>query len=175
MLDISTEPASLAANETLVSIMTAAGQIKFPGVQNPSSDVNTLDDYEEGTFTPNLLFGGSAVGMTYTNRLGFYTKIGNSVFFTINITLSAKGSSVGTATISGMPFTSSSVTGSGAGVYSTLVSSVAGVAALLHALIGASASNVSLFYGSATGSVNFTDANATNTSIMVFVGMYRTA
>ena len=33
-------------------ITIAAGQIKFPSTQNASADANTLDDYEEGTFTP---------------------------------------------------------------------------------------------------------------------------
>jgi hypothetical protein len=35
--------------------------ITFPAAQSASSDANTLDDYEEGTWTPNV--GGTA---TYT-------------------------------------------------------------------------------------------------------------
>lgn len=62
-----------------------AGQFKFPGVQNPSADVNTLDDYEEGTFIPvftNLTVVNGTGGATYS---GHYTKIGRLVFFRIQI------------------------------------------------------------------------------------------
>jgi len=37
----------------------AGGQIKFPATQNSSADANTLDDYEEGTWTPTLPNGGT--------------------------------------------------------------------------------------------------------------------
>ena len=66
-----------------------------------------LDDYEEGTFTPQLLFGGASVGMT-GSFVGRYTKVGRVVYYTAVIYLSAKGSSTGNTTISGFPFASSS-------------------------------------------------------------------
>lgn len=78
---------------------SSAGQIKFPATQNASSDVNTLDDYEEGTFTPSL--GGST---TYTTRTGVYTKIGRMVWFDITLTVNVIGTG-STTTISGLPFT----------------------------------------------------------------------
>ena len=59
---------------------------------------------DSGTFTPALDFGGAAVGLTYANRFGSYVRIGNLVWFTIDIELSAKGSSTGTANITGLPF-----------------------------------------------------------------------
>jgi hypothetical protein len=73
--------------------------IKFPATQVPSADANTLDDYEEGTWTPSV--GGTA---TYNAQSGHYTKIGNFVKlrFYLNINLIGTGSTVG---ISGMPFT----------------------------------------------------------------------
>lgn len=57
-----------------------SGQIAFPASQNASSDVNNLDDYEEGTWTPTL--SCNTVGnlsIAYTTRLGAYTKIGRLV------------------------------------------------------------------------------------------------
>lgn len=58
----------------------SSGQIKFPATQNASADANTLDDYEEGTFTPSLTgVGGSAVSYTPGSDTGRYTKIGNLV------------------------------------------------------------------------------------------------
>jgi hypothetical protein len=83
----------------------SAGQIKFPATQNASANANTLDDYAEGTFTPGITFGAAAVGMTFTTQTGEYTKIGNRVFFSCTVTLSAKGSSTGAALLTGLPFT----------------------------------------------------------------------
>jgi hypothetical protein len=74
--------------------------ITFPATQVPSADANTLDDYEEGTWTPTI--GGTA---TYNNRIGNYTKIGNVVtaFCLVNIALIGTGS---TTAITGLPFSS---------------------------------------------------------------------
>jgi hypothetical protein len=66
---------------------------------------NALDDYEEGTFTPSVAFGGASVGITYFDRQGNYTKIGRQVTCTMYIALTAVGSSTGNATITGLPFT----------------------------------------------------------------------
>jgi hypothetical protein len=87
------------------------GHILFPSSQNPSSNANTLDDYEEGNFTPQLVFGGGSVGMTFSTRIGSYIKVGKFVICSARMTLSAKGSSTGTATLSGWPFTSASHSG----------------------------------------------------------------
>jgi len=54
--------------------------ITFPATQVPSADANTLDDYEEGTWTPTAVGGTSAGTTTYVGSpLGFYTKVGNLV------------------------------------------------------------------------------------------------
>jgi hypothetical protein len=87
-----------------------AGTIAFPATQTPSVRANTLDDYEEGTFTPTLKFGGGNTGITYALQAGTYTKIGNRCMADWRVSLSAKGSSTGSATVEGMPFTSANVT-----------------------------------------------------------------
>lgn len=56
-------------------------------------------------WTPSLLFGGAAVGMTYSVQRGNYVKIGKVVLFTFEFTLTAIGTSVGSATVVGLPFT----------------------------------------------------------------------
>ena len=66
--------------------------------------VNTLDDYEEGNWTPVLKFGGGTTGITYNTQIGRYTKIGRQVFINATIYLSSKGSSTGVAQITGLPF-----------------------------------------------------------------------
>jgi len=74
--------------------------ITFPATQAASSDANTLDDYEEGTWTPSI--GGTA---TYTVQQGNYTKIGRMVNIRCNIVVNLLGTG-STTTISGLPFTS---------------------------------------------------------------------
>jgi hypothetical protein len=70
---------------------------------------NTLDDYEEGTFTPVLTTDNSDMTVSsYTNQDGLYTKVGDLV--TIAISLQIGGfTSVGTGSLSitGLPFTPS--------------------------------------------------------------------
>jgi hypothetical protein len=73
--------------------------VTFPASVSASSNANTLDDYEEGTWTPNV--GGTA---TYSTQVGTYTKIGDTVRATFHITVST----IGTGLVNGMlglPFT----------------------------------------------------------------------
>ena len=78
--------------------------ISFPATQSSSSDANTLDDYEEGTWTPT---DASAAGLTLTTQYAKYTKIGNMVYFCAEITYpsNADGNRV---SVGGLPFTSNS-------------------------------------------------------------------
>ncbi len=89
----------------------SAGQIVFPATQNASANANTLDDYEEGTFTPTLSFGGASVGITYASQTGTYTKIGNRCLYEIELATTSNGSSTGSAAISGLPFTVAAAVG----------------------------------------------------------------
>ena len=80
--------------------------VKWPAVQVPSTDANTLDDYEENSFTPVITFAGASVGMTYGVQQGWYTKVGRNVSFSCFVTLSNKGSSTGVAAVGNLPFVS---------------------------------------------------------------------
>jgi hypothetical protein len=82
--------------------------ITFPATQSASSNANTLDDYEEGTWTPGIAFNNASVGVTYdAANNGFYTKIGREVLITGYLQLSNKGTSAGAATLTGLPFVAS--------------------------------------------------------------------
>jgi hypothetical protein len=78
--------------------------ITFPASQSASSDANTLDDYEEGTWTPSI--GGTA---TYAHQVGTYRKIGGLVYasYSMAITLVGTGSVFG---LINLPFTSAART-----------------------------------------------------------------
>lgn len=82
--------------------------VAFPAAQSASADANTLDDYEEGTWTPALSINTSTAGITYSSQLGYYTKKGDEVTLYADVTLTSKGASVGAATIDGLPFTAGS-------------------------------------------------------------------
>ena len=82
------------------AINLTGGQIKFPATQNPSADVNTLDDYEEGTWTPSL--GGTA---NIAGSTGYYTKIGRVVFIQGLVVVTTIGTG-STTRITGLPFNS---------------------------------------------------------------------
>jgi hypothetical protein len=81
---------------------TSGAGITFPATQSASTDANTLDDYEEGSFTPTVTGGaGSASSVT---AIGSYVKIGRTV--TIVVFLSyAKNTLTGNVGVGGFPFT----------------------------------------------------------------------
>ena len=80
-------------------------QCRRPATQSASSDANTLDDYEEGTWTPVVAGSASAGTGTYTSQEGTYTKIGNIVITNCFIGWSAH-TGTGDLTITGLPFAS---------------------------------------------------------------------
>ena len=62
--------------------------------------------FTAGTWTPTLRFGNATTGITYSLQVGTYTRIGQLVSLTATITLTSKGSATGSATITGLPYTS---------------------------------------------------------------------
>jgi len=81
--------------------------IKFPATQVASSDVNTIDDYEEGTWTPviqDVSFSNSE-GQTYNTQFGKYTKVGNMVCLVGSVQTSSLGTLGGNLRFGGFPFT----------------------------------------------------------------------
>jgi hypothetical protein len=69
---------------------TSGAGITFPATQSASTDANTLDDYEEGTWTPAM--STTTGSISFSSASGTYTKIGRMVY--------VRGSFGGTVTIS---------------------------------------------------------------------------
>jgi hypothetical protein len=70
---------------------------------------NTLDDYEEGAFTPYFAGSGSNPTVSYALQLGTYVKIGKLVYVNVSVIASGTPSSGGgDLIIAGLPFTSKS-------------------------------------------------------------------
>ena len=147
--------------------------VTFPATQSASSDANTLDDYEEGTFTPNLAFGGGSSGMTYSIQTGSYIKIGRLVFVSINIQLTALGSSTGSSTITNLPFSALGGNAYGAGLslaYSTGMQFQSGYA--MWITNGTNVINFNQLGVTGTGSYN--QGNFSNSSGFQISGCYYT-
>jgi len=84
---------------------TSGSGITFPATQSASSDANTLDDYEEGTWTPSL--GGNT---TYNVQAGTYTKVGRMVVARGNVNVITIGTG-STGIVTGLPFTTATIFG----------------------------------------------------------------
>jgi hypothetical protein len=85
---------------------TSGAGITFPATQSASTDVNTLDDYEEGTWTVNLTSSSpGSLSVSATTQLASYVKIGKFVSANFSLTFNiTKGSASGDVLITGFPF-----------------------------------------------------------------------
>ena len=103
----------VATFDSLISAV--GGQIAFPAVAVPSADPNTLDDYEEGTWTPVLTFATPGdLSVAYAIRVGTYTKIGRLVRINVYIVTSTftHTTASGNVQVTGLPFTSANIASS---------------------------------------------------------------
>lgn len=100
-----TSPLQSAADFTFDgTTLVTPGQIQFPSTPNPSSNANTLDEYEEGTWSPTIQ-GTSGSGQTYAWHDGYYIKIGKFVFVACDVKLTATGTITGAISVGGLPVT----------------------------------------------------------------------
>lgn len=91
--------------QTIPTINLTGGQIAFPATAVPSADANTMDDYEEGTWTPVIAGNEGVSGQTYSVQTGKYTKTGRGVSASFSTTLTAKGTITGSyLIIAALPF-----------------------------------------------------------------------
>lgn len=146
------------------------GRLRFPATQNNSSNANELDDYEEGSWTPTVAFGGGSTGITYSNQTGRYVKVGRMLWVSCVCTLSNKGSSTGNVTVEGLPF-----------LVNTLAASApsgtnSGYTGLTGALQGSvSGTAIAILQSGSGGNNAITDAECTNSATFRFTAVYQTA
>jgi hypothetical protein len=152
-------------------ILQLSGGITFPATAVGATDANTLDDYEEGTWTPALKFGGNSVSMT-GSYAGKYVKTGKVVYYSASISLTAKGSSTGNTTITGLPFTNAS---GGNENYATTIAFMYNGASLTGPLmprVGIGSTTIDVFQNSAIGYATVSQANFNNDSQVQIFGFY---
>jgi hypothetical protein len=146
--------------------------ITFPATASASSDANTLDDYEEGTWTPTVLFSTSNGDRSYFYQVGRYVKIGNLVHVQGYLQFSESTAS-GNLTIGGLPFTSSSVSlnySSGA-IYGN---SLTGLSGQIQFLIDSSATSMIVYYSGTGSRTQLTNSNTGSSSDFSFSVCYQT-
>ena len=82
--------------------------VNFPDTQAASGDANTLDDYEEGTWTPVLKSGSTTITRSGGTDTATYTKIGNmvTVQWSFGSVTTAGSFENAASTVTGLPFTS---------------------------------------------------------------------
>jgi hypothetical protein len=134
------------------TVTTSGTGITFPATQSASSNANTLDDYEEGTFTITVTAGGTFTSLSE----GRYTKIGRQVFVMLNPGTTAI---TGQIQFSGLPFAVS-------GARSALVTATAPPTGVIYA---------PLFVDSSSIYINVTGTYAGGEVSTYFAAVYQTS
>ena len=128
-----------------------------------------------GTFTPGLAFGGNGVGMTFSSRSGTYVKAGKIVVVSFDIRLSAKGSSTGAATITGLPITAGSGLPDAIGHLAWYQMNANFVNILLAVSAGATSGLLVGYSAAAASYASLTEASFANNSILQGTIVYQSA
>jgi hypothetical protein len=164
---------------------SSGGGITFPATQLPSSDANTLDDYEEGTWTPAMNLLGT---VTYGTQYGKYQKIGKyvHVLFTIVVVSTDTIQDSSVMLITGLPFTVGSSPGSDYGNGSTclLTENMRGVASstaptTFHVLARFNSTELTVMQNNYNSSIASSSYFSTNTragyrgGTMYVIGQFR--
>jgi len=88
-----------------IARMKSSGGLTFNG---DTAAANALDDYEEGTWTPQISATDGIGTLTYSTQVGHYTKIGNRIYFQMYVLVNNKGSVAGDIRYT-LPFASANV------------------------------------------------------------------
>lgn len=147
--------------------------LNFPDTQIASSDLNTLDDYEEGTWLPRL-GSGAVVGQVYSTQAADYQKVGNRVYIAGKMQLSTLGTFSDNVTLTNLPF----VSGGYGGIHVVFFQDPGTTSPFttLSAPVSAGSSSMT-FLGIRFGSQvldTMVQADLVNTSIIQFFGFYQT-
>ncbi len=126
-----------------------------------------------GTWTPDLTFGGSSTGITYSSRNGYYARAGSIVFVQGVFILTSKGSATGNASIGNLPFTSAA---SGQAWLTVAWQNMTSSYVNMIGFVNNSSASISIRGITAAATTNLTtvtDTGFSNTSILYMSGVYR--
>ena len=125
--------------DTTANGINISGGVEF----NSGGANNRLDDYEEGTFTPDITSG--ITSPVYSARGGNYTKVGNLVTYTLSMTVTGGTNNSSQIVISGMPFLSSNSAQAGGGTLAYMNGIAASPAINPTVYIGGNVSEIRLY------------------------------
>ena len=134
--------------------------ITFPASQSASTDAQTLDDYEEGTWTPLMVPDSGSI--TTQSGSGTYIKIGKSVFVDGMVTLTTVGTASGASAYNNFPFAARSFTGGKAAVG---VSRENGNTGALYQIYKTEGDNDGGVLSTTNGSINWQNGNKYTVSL----------
>jgi len=166
---------------TVSKVLNVSAGINFPDTWTDVADANTLDDYQEGTFTPEFVDSANASNEgTYSGsgyRVGFFTKIGNRVFFNLGIKLNTMNTltDAGEMSLKGLPFTCDDATQNN----SSCVIGVGGSLAItagtyISGRINTNAATISLKnWDGATGPTDLLGSELTDGGLLFASGSYQ--
>jgi len=143
-----------------VTLHLQGGKVQFPGTQVPSSDVNTLDDYEEGVWTPAFVGSVSNSGQVHSRQWGNYIKIGQQVTAWFDVQLSTLGTINGSMMLGGLPFPANSAGPVGSGVIAYWTGMTTPFLSM-HVLVGQNLTIGTIFaaYSASGGAANTTQTS----------------
>jgi hypothetical protein len=107
-------------------VLQVSNGISFPATQSACSDANTLDDYEEGTWTPTVSSGYTSI--SYNNQHGWYVKVGLLAVISCRVQFSGTANA-SNIIIAGLPFTQGTLGGGaygGGGIPYATVAAITG-------------------------------------------------
>ncbi len=140
-------------------------------------DANTLDDYEEGTWTPIIGGSGGTSGQAYSIQGGHYTKVGTQCTVSGYLTFSNKGTITSNLQLKSLPFTTRNAANNIGAVTLARVEawSLADDHTLcLHIGENGTAGTFTSYAGATSGHSSLTTSEVTNTSSIIFSWTYHT-
>jgi len=144
------------------------------GIQFDSRS-NKLDDYEEGTFSPQILNGWGILNPTYSVNTGHYTKIGNTVLVHFRINLSGGSTNGNPVQIYNLPFTVGTITSNVACGLNGWFASSAGNTSNVFMGLEANGTTHYIYRGTSTSIASITGTDIGTGASMTFSGSYTTA
>lgn len=150
--------------------VSTAANINAAGISFDSG-TTTLANYVGTTsWTPTISFGTGTTGITYNEQVGFYSRIGNVIFFSGSITLTSKGSDTGYIRINGLP-TNAAASISGGTVIAGNVT-YTGVGLISTISSGNSYFGIQIGSNASAALALLSDAHTENNSRFKFSGFY---
>ena len=162
-------------NLKIPSIGLQPNQVPLSGMLNSGAWVDWDSHYETGTWTPSVTFGGNSVDLAASIYSGVYTKLGNICIFSCNLTLTDKGTSNGTAVITGLPFTAGGISTMNGSVRAVYAANMSGLTGGIEGRTTENSTSITLQDWGATGVAVLTEANFNDNSAIRLAGTYQIA